>query len=371
MVQRSKILMVPLAVLLCTAASADDVAVDEENKDPAPTNAAPVPRSDDFDWLQFKNGEWLKGEIKDLQDKSLSFESDQLDTMQLDWDDVQALYSSKRNTLLFKDKTSAEGTIRIEGDQVFVKTAAGEQSYARDNLRSIIPGRQTEWNYWSAKLSLGATVRRGNVNQSDVSAFLRIERRSPANRSRLDYNGVYGSVDGEETANNHRALLTHDVYLTPRLYVRPLSFEFYRDKFQNIEYRLTPAAGLGYDIIDRSGLEWSVNAGAGYQHTEFWEVAPGEPGSDGTAAFLAGTDFEWEATSKIDVGFLYHITVAAPETQNFNHHAEAYVSFDLWNDLDFDVRLTWDRVNNPIPGADGTTPKPDDVRLFVGLGWEL
>ena len=39
--------------------------------------------------------------------------------------------------------------------------------------------------------------------------------------------------------------------------------------------------------------------------------------------------------------------------------------------LDFDVKLIWDRQNNPAPSADGTFPKPNDIRLFFGLGWEF
>ena len=171
-------------------------------------DSPPAPYSDSFDWMQFKNGEWLKGEVKELHDDRFTFESDLLDTLQLDWEDINAVYSSQPNTLMFEDRSSVEGTPRIEGDQVVVTTAGGEQSFSRGELRSIIPGRQTVWNHWSGKLSLGATVRRGNVDQTDVSAFFRIQRRSPATRLRLDYKGVYGEVDKEKTANNHLALLT-------------------------------------------------------------------------------------------------------------------------------------------------------------------
>lgn len=54
-------------------------------------NGPPQPGTGDFDWIQFKNGEWLKGEIEELQDEDFSFESDELDTLQIDWKDDQAL----------------------------------------------------------------------------------------------------------------------------------------------------------------------------------------------------------------------------------------------------------------------------------------
>ncbi len=49
------------------------------------------------------------------------------------------------------------------------------------------------------------------------------------------------------------------------------------------------------------------------------------------------------------------------------------IGFEIeeWGDLDFDVKLIWDRVGNPAVAADGTQPKPNDARLFFGLGWEF
>ena len=51
----------------------------------------PQPGTGDFDWIQLKNGEWLKGENKDLQGESFSFESDELDMLRLDWEDTTPL----------------------------------------------------------------------------------------------------------------------------------------------------------------------------------------------------------------------------------------------------------------------------------------
>ena len=77
----------------------------------------PQPGTGDFDWIQLRNGEWLKGQIKDLQDESLSFESDQLDSLKLDWDDIHTVYSQRQHTCVFEDNSSVLGRIRIVGDR--------------------------------------------------------------------------------------------------------------------------------------------------------------------------------------------------------------------------------------------------------------
>jgi len=221
----------------------------------------PQPRFGDFDWIQFKNGEWLKGKIKDLLDESLSFESDELDVLQIDWDDIYAVYSPRANTCVFEDRTSVLGTLRIDGKTVTIVTSQGEEHYDREDLRSIIPGGLRERDYWSGKWSIGLNVRSGNTNQSDLTSYLSIQRRIPSVRTRLEYTGSYGSYENEETVNNQQTFLTHDIFLNRRLYARAPSFQYYRDKFQNIDYRLTPGAGLGYGIIDRGDTEWNVGGG--------------------------------------------------------------------------------------------------------------
>lgn len=349
------------ALLLTTAAP---VAADE----PA---GPPEPMTDEYDWMQFNNGEWLKGEIVDLQDDGLVFESDELDELQLDWDDVAVLYSSKLNTVTFRDKTSVEGTVEIKGDEVRITTEDGVVTASREEVRSIIPGRQTELNYWSGKLSVGATVRRGNVDQTDLSGSVNVQRRDAWSRLTLEYAGAFSKVDGETTADNHRALANYDIYATDRLFVRPIRFVYYRDRFQNIDYRLTPSGGLGYDVIDKDGLTWTVGAGAGWEYTKFDEAAPGEPAETDFFVLLASTRAEWEATSKVDFGLEYDITIPAEQTNAFNFRAVAYTEVDLGNDLDLDVKLIWDRVNDPAPLADGSTPDEDDLRVYVGIGWSF
>ena len=331
----------------------------------------PRPGTGDFDWIQLKNGEWLKGEIKDLQDESFSFDSDELDMLQLDWDDIHTVYSPRQHTCVFEDNTSVLGSMRIVGDRLTVTTPEGEKRYDRADLRSIIPGGHTEWDYWSMKYTFSGTVRQGNTDQTDVASFLSVQRRSPNSRTRLEYRGTYGSLEGVETVNNQLANLRHDIYMSRRLYLTAPSVQYYLDELQNIAYRLTPGAGLGYEIIDRGDMEWSIGGGGGYQYTRFDEVEPGEDSSVGGAAILGATDLAWELTEKIDFELQYNTTIGLDEDLGIDHHALATLSFDVWRNLEFDFSLTWDRVGSPQRTSDGAEPDADDVRLYMGIGWEF
>ncbi len=75
-------------LMIGVAALGQDGGTEPASDPAAPESEAPEPLSGDFDWVQFKNGEWLKGEIKDLQDDSFTFDSDEMDELSLDFDDV-------------------------------------------------------------------------------------------------------------------------------------------------------------------------------------------------------------------------------------------------------------------------------------------
>ena len=327
--------------------------------------------SDTYDWMQFNNGEWLKGDIEDLQDDDFVFDSDELDELQIDWEDVFVLYSGRTNTVMLRDRTTLEGRLRVEGDTVTVITDEGERSFQRSEIRSIVPGRLTWRNLWSGKITFGLTLRRGNVDQDDVTASVRLQRRDATSRFTFQYDGAVSIVDDNEVANNHRAVARYAVYLTERLYVQPLGVEAFRDRFANIEYRLTPSAGFGYDLVETSDVDWSVFAGFGWQFTEFDEASAGESRREDTGAVILGTSLEWEATKKIDVRFDYNLTVPVPNTNTYNFRADLRVEIEVYNDLDLDVGFIWDRINEPEPDAGGFAPEPDDFRIFVGLGWDF
>ena len=332
----------------------------------------PAPRTGDFDWVQFTNGEWLKGEVKDLQDSKFEFESDEMDTLNLDWSDIAALYMHRPGTIVFQDRSFTHGMIIVEGNRVAITTPEGEtMTHDRDWIRGVIPGKGTRLSYWSGKFTLGASIRRGNVNQTDLTLFARLQRRTPGARLRMEYNGVYGEVDGIDTADNHRFTLTNDLYFTRRFYVTLPTFTAFADEFQNIDYRLTPGIALGYDIIDESKLEWTVSGGAGYEYTRFIDIPVDGSQTTETATILFGTDLEWEATKKIDISFGYDLSVPVPKTGDFSSRATLGLEFEFWKNFDFDTRIVWDHQNNPGSATQTGKLQKDDVRIEIGIGYEF
>ncbi|MCU0787338.1 MAG: DUF481 domain-containing protein [Verrucomicrobia bacterium] len=333
----------------------------------------PPPGDDKWDWVQLKSGEWLKGEIKSLQADKLTFDSDELDLLEFKWKDVHKLISPHMNTVMIDDgekREQALGSLWITQDKVIVE---GEDtvSYPRKDLFGVIPGVPREINYWSGKLSLGLTLRGGNTEQVEYNARFNLTRRTPATALTLDYLGNFSQTDGVESANNHRTTLNFDVFLSRYLFLRVPFVEYYRDPFQNIANRLTAGAGVGYDLYNRFNspvVEWNVTAGPAYQQTWYDSVEAGQAPTEGGAAIVLGTRFNWDITKRIEFTMDYKGQLSASEANSTTHHTELIWELEITRVLDLDVSFIWDYIADPKPDSDGVVPQNSDYRLVLALG---
>ncbi len=162
---------------------------------------------------------------------------------------------------------------------------------------------------------------------------------------------------------------TADCWLTRlRFYLILPSVEYYRDPFQNLDHRLTAGVGIGYDLVARPNLEWTITTGPAYQKAWYESAQPGEPTESSAAALSFGSRFDWDINKRVDLILDYRGQFTSKEVGETTHHFVTTLSLELTKRFDLDITFTWDRITQPKVGADGVQPKPDDYRLVFGLG---
>lgn len=356
--------------------SSDDsvTAVDDEAKAAADEASSKpwLPAAKEFDWIQLTSGEWLKGEIKSMYNDSLEFDSDKLDLLTIDWEDVKYLKSYRPSSINIENHEPVTGSLQISDDKITITDNGNVQEYNRSDLISLTPSGEKEADLWALKFTLGLNIRTGNTEQLDYNAKFNAKRRTARSRFILDYVGNIsknGDANGNltETANNNRVGASQNIYSTRYFYYTPIFAEYYRDPFQNIDQRLTVGIGLGYTIFDTGRFEWNVNGGPAFVSIKYISVQPGEEQKVNAGALVFGTDFDAELTSTLDFIFNYRIQASKPESGGYTHHIVGTLENELTGSLDFDVSLIWDRISEPATEADGNTPKQDDYRLTVGV----
>ncbi len=332
----------------------------------------PEPKPGERDWIQLTSGEWLWGDITLFQDKSLEFDSEELDDLMLDWDDIAVLRSARILSYTFTHQRVATGTASMQKGVLKIRTSDGIEEYVRGDLIKIIEGELSELNFWSAKASLGLTVRSGNTDQADLNTVVKIRRDATRTRIDVDYNGNYSQVDSILTINNTRVGASWNIIIRRGFFVTPFIGELYADEFQNIDLRTAIGAGVGIFIFRRSKLEWNVQLGASYRDTRYVSVEAGQPGSDQTGSIVPATVFEVDLTGNVELDVNYNAQIGVPDPKDSTHHLQALLSVDIFGDIfDLTVNFTWDRIETPVANADGIVPKRDDYRLALGFALDL
>jgi hypothetical protein len=323
---------------------------------------------DGSDWVQLKSGEWLRGELKYIQNKEVEFDSDEMDQQTLKLKDVSKLYTAHRVFTQFVNQEPVYGKVVISNDLVMVN---GPESLSlhRDMLMGITPsGGRTGIRNWSGEFNVGFSLQSGNNEQTTLTTSAELARRTPNTTLLFDYLGNYSQVNNVQSADNKRLNESYDIRLNEDWFVRPTQLEYYQDSLANISYRLTGGVGAGYYIFDRTGLEWTVSAGPSYQYTRFDTVEPGQSDTATTPAAVFNSNFKADITQRLTLKQSWQSTFISKDSGQYTHHAVSTLEFEIKRHLNLDVSFVWDYLQNPQTRSDGAIPQKSDYYLTVGFG---
>jgi hypothetical protein len=363
-----------LCMLICICFGASEYA---RAADSAWDKFAPPP-DDKFDWIQLTSGEWLKGELKVLYDYQVEFDSDKLDLLILDLEDVKQIRTHIPKSVSIEDLELSEDPIIVEGvvtliDNKIIMTAGDKtREFERNQIISIAQvERKKERDLWSGSIFLGANVRGGNTDTIDFNLKANAKRLTALSRLGFDYFGNFSEAEDIETANNHRLSGYRDIFLSKRFFWRQLVGEYYRDRLKNIDSQFSLATALGYHFIYTSKTKWEISGGLGGRYTKFVSVEPGESIDNTSPALGVGTMYETELTKWMDFLVDYSFQIVNEESGRYTHHFITTLSSDLIDNFDTEISFVWDRIRNPQKDSGGNLPDQNDYQFIFGLSYDL
>jgi hypothetical protein len=331
---------------------------------------------DTFDWVQMVSGEWLKGEMKRMRDDNLEFDSDKLDMQNIDFADVTHVHSPAINTYVFDDHISATGRAVITPDKVIVETDEGTKTFPRSELESIVAGGEREKDWWSMKLRFGLTLNKGNTDQLTYDIDFSTRREDDMTLLDLGYNASFGQTGGVQNVNRHLGELDFKVFLSSRWFVTPLFGQLFNDRFQNIQFRATPATGAGFHIVDAPNVKWDFQTGVGYQYLDYKDVTAlpaGSPNPQHDAFIPLFTYADFDITGDVDLTVSWLTNLVVTTIGNTNHTGKADLAIELTSVLDLDIAFLFLRTEVPAPPPDPADPaiQKNDYQLVVGISLVL
>jgi len=337
--------LIPITLILIFFSSASVAETEKKPQTPKSTktnNNSWTPKAIDYDWIQLTSGEWLKGDIKSMYNKKLEFDSDKLDLLSIDWEDVKYLKSHTATNAKIEFVGSVIGVLTISDKIIIIKNGKDVQSYDRNKIISFTPSGDREIDLWALKFSLSVNLRSGNTEQIDFTSQLSAKRRTAESRFAIDYIGNISKTNAvsdslQETINNHRLSSSLDIYVTRYFFYNPINAEYFRDPFQNIDQRITLGAGLGYVITDTGKIEWNLSAGPAYITTKYIPVQAGEDISIDSGSLSISTDLDAELSNRIDFIYKYNIQVSNKKSGGYTHHMIATLETEIINDFVLDI----------------------------------
>jgi hypothetical protein len=332
-----------------------------EDMSPTPTK---------YDWVQTKSKEWFKGKIKALYNKKLEFDSDEVGLYDFDFEDVIQIKSFYPMSVNIENVAVFSGIIRLKDDKITIIQGDKTFEFNRKKIVSLAPSGNKEFSYWSGKISLGIDIRKGNKEQYDYSAKAKLKRRTSDSNLYLDYLGRISSVDGKESANDHRINEKYDRFITRNFFWTPLSFEYYQDKFQNIKNQITAGIGLGYMVLDTDKVEWDISAGPAFTYIRYISVVDSKERIK-SMAFDFSTKIDIKINSKIDFKYDYKATFTDKSAGTYKHHMVSTLENEITSWLDIDLTFVWDYLLDPQQDSNGIIPLKSDYQFLVGLGIEF
>jgi hypothetical protein len=342
------------------------------------------------DVLLFADGERLTGHFVKSSGSSLTFKSDALGEITVDWSKIKELQSSAKVAVIPKNvrlrhpadaSSISKGTLSVKDQQVILSAAPAEtrpipvadasqivDQAAFENALTHQPGF---FKAWKGAVTLGAAVVSATQDSESFTGALSLVRAIPAenwleprNRTSVNASAAYGQITEPSTPTIKTAIFhgdfERDEYFSPRLYgfgQGALDHNF----SQGLDLQQTYGGGLGWTVVRGANQTLDVKASVSYVREQF-SIGPDEN--------LIGSTFAEAYNRKFKHGLILdqHLLFlpAWNEPNAFSGAFNALLTMPMYRRLNGSVGFVDSFLNNPPPGF-----RKNSVQLTIGMTYAL
>lgn len=229
-------------------------------------------------------------------------------------------------------------------------------SYAQENGKD-----------WNAAVSLGYNQQTGNTQKAQLNVGAEYKRLFNEEKEEFSAGGnvLYSSSDKKMDTQKWDAF-TRYLWKFGEEYRWFNSYQLTvdHDRFADIDYRITPAAGIGYWIVqesDEKDWTWMVEGLLGYQITNYRSAQPDEE----EAVFIGHTYFDKKLFDNAKISEDFYVIPSLEGGGTLFKSVTAFTN-PLADNLDLEVKYTVDHDTDPAPGI-----KKTDTLFTVGIKYSF
>lgn len=224
------------------------------------------------DVIEIKNGDSISGEIIRLQDGVLTFKTSYAGELTIKWEDIVSLKTDTPVWLKLQDDTilSAAGlmpaedrSFRIESDETQLPVVI-----QLSQVDTIHPEAAPPEAIYSGRVNFGAGLSSGNTQNRKTLSDGELAARGQSNRFMLGWLYQHEKSEGERTADNQSATLSHH-YFFDRKWYGLANIAGTRDEFKNLKLRTDAGLGAGYQVWESKMRNLAFELGAGIVNEDY------------------------------------------------------------------------------------------------------
>jgi hypothetical protein len=347
-----------------------------------------APAKPDPDVLLFTDGEKLTGHFVKSSGSSLTFNSDAVGEITVDWSKVKELDSSAKvavipkSVRLRKREEAAnipQGTLSVQDQQVHLAAEPPRSMPVADageivdqaGFQNALAHQPGFFKAWKGTITIGAAVVNATEDSESFTGAASLIRAvptenwlEPRNRTSLNLNAAYGEVMQPATPTIKTAIFhgdaERDEYFSPRLYVFGQG-AFDRNFSQGLDLQQTYSGGIGFTVIQRANEMLDIKTSASYVRQQF----QGAPNED-----LIGSIFGEEFNRKFKHGLILdqHLTLTPTwnDANAFSGALNVLLTMPVYKRLSASSGFIDSYLNNPPPAF-----RKNSMQLTIGMTYAL
>ena len=348
------------------------------------------PAKADPDVLLFTDGERLTGHFVKSTGSSLTFKSDSLGEITVDWSKVKELQSSAKVAVIPKNvtlrkrsdvSTIAQGTLSMQDQQLHL-TAAPEPPKTipvadaglivdQAGFQNALAHEPGFFQAWKGTVTIGAAVVNATQDSENFTGAVSLVRSlptetwlEPSNRTIVNLSAAYGEVTQPSTPTIKTSIfhgdLERDQYFSPRLYVFGLA-AFDHNFSQGLDLQQAYSGGIGWTVIQNANETLDIKGSVSYLRQQF----SGAPDND-----LIGSVFGEAFKRKFKHGLVLDqhliLTPAWNDTSAYSGAFNALLTMPVYKRLNGSAGFVDSFLNNPPPGF-----RKNSVQVTFGITYVL
>jgi len=321
------------------------------------------------DEVIFKNGDRLTGTVVQVEAGKLRIATAVAGEVTVNLADVQTFHTDKPFKIRLQDNTVvSEKVVAVQAIAPATKPATQPAEIALGD-KTIPPTEIKETvqpSAWKGAIVLNGYLERGDVHSESLGlaadAMLRRHDEIYNDRLTLDaaYNFGHQRADGVETTSidNWFAQEKYDKFFTEKLYGYEL-FRYDHDRVAQLNYRLSPGLGLGYQWIERPDFNFNTEAGVNYVYEDY-----STGGTQDRVALRLAYHLDKKLNNAVSIFHNVEWLPAFNDPGDYNLNADAGIRAQLTASMFTQFKVQWLRDSTPAPGS-----QKNDLRFFLGAGW--